>query len=568
MGSKAGLKLLARQQAEQSWNAVPGEEIIPADAANDYSAGALVLVELSSNRQIQNIYEAAKQLVGILQNFSRLREKFRTQEEEIESWKQSLIYQSQELTRRELEMEVRQEELQQLEEEFQKLEQQHQEFELIREQALQLKAEVESDRQNLEGAWEHLQEQRNRLQEHQTEQAASLDAQQIHRVEDLLNQLATTIASGEPPQSQLNSCLAMVAQQQLVLDQHWQALEQYQNNAQQRQTEVEQQASNLENSWRIWHQAQGALEKAQLELKLQEHTLSLKTESVQMLTLQIQAQEDLYQQLCQLSDGSSSDADLHQKVNIRGLEEMPLEELQTTVENLQRDLEKMSSFVNDQEEELGFQRQTVEELQAKIKHASEYDCLSLEGDLEYEQQSYQLLNQTLVGQRQSLREREEILKRHQEVLLQRSQGQSQKQQDQISLEPILEQLESQRQGQAEELQYLERQIEQIKVTVRQLQELIDHQSPDQANQHRQLKQLEQDLQEQRATVAELWGKIDTYQKTLQPLQDHLNPLRQQLTTVAEDLLLIQQASHQQKQVVEEMKNLIMTLGQTTNLGAF
>ena len=53
----------------------------------------LVMVELTNNRQIQRHYEAGRSLVNILQTFSNLSKKSKTQEEEIEQWKQSLTFQ-------------------------------------------------------------------------------------------------------------------------------------------------------------------------------------------------------------------------------------------------------------------------------------------------------------------------------------------------------------------------------------------------------------------------------------------------------------------------------------------
>ncbi|HEY9297900.1 MAG TPA: hypothetical protein VIQ31_16370, partial [Phormidium sp.] len=103
-GNKTDLKLLACQRGE-SWSGVGGDEVVPLspDEASKYGDGALVLVELGGNRQVQRI-NPGRELVGILQNFSRLQEKYKTKEEEIEQWKESLTYQAHELNRREMEI--------------------------------------------------------------------------------------------------------------------------------------------------------------------------------------------------------------------------------------------------------------------------------------------------------------------------------------------------------------------------------------------------------------------------------------------------------------------------------
>ena len=152
--AKAELKLLACQRADQSWNPVPGEEVISAslEEASKLSDGALVLADLNpANRQVQRIQEAGRPLVGILQNFSRQLEKSKSQEEEIEQWKQSLTFQSQELNRREMEMEARLEQLQQIEEDFERLEAQRQEIDMGRETSKQLREEIERNRQRARG---------------------------------------------------------------------------------------------------------------------------------------------------------------------------------------------------------------------------------------------------------------------------------------------------------------------------------------------------------------------------------------------------------------------------------
>lgn len=82
------LKLLAVQNTNQRWKALPGEEKIPAEEAQDLGDGALVIVNIDKNQKIQGTLEpAARQVVRVLQNFSALVEKSKDQEEKIEQWK-------------------------------------------------------------------------------------------------------------------------------------------------------------------------------------------------------------------------------------------------------------------------------------------------------------------------------------------------------------------------------------------------------------------------------------------------------------------------------------------------
>ena len=67
-GPKTELKLLACQRTDQNWSTV-SEEAITSEDASKLNDGALVLVELNPNRQVQRVKEAGRPLVNILQNF-------------------------------------------------------------------------------------------------------------------------------------------------------------------------------------------------------------------------------------------------------------------------------------------------------------------------------------------------------------------------------------------------------------------------------------------------------------------------------------------------------------------
>lgn len=568
-GGKAELKLLACQRSEQSWGAVPGEDTIPSDEANNYSAGALLLVDISANKQVQRIQEAGRPLVSILQNFSRLQEKFKTQEEEIEQWKQSLTYQSQELNRREMEMESRREQLQQMEEDFEQLEQQRQEFETLREEVTRQRDEIDRNRQELEGAWDHLRGEMQRLEERQSElqQSAVLDDEQARTIQDLLNQLAGA-APTESLRDQLNSALESFAQQQALLTHHWQNLEQQRSVAQQIQTEVDRQAQEIHNRWQEWHQAQESLEQAKAELKTQQNARNIKQEYARMLGVQIQHQDDLHHQVYRLADTSSNVTVVGQSIDLEALEKLPINDLQKLVQELERDLQKLSGFVQSQEEELALKQQEIDALHDKIQAANEYDRLNLENELADEQDGYQMLNETLVGQRRSLRERESIVKKHQ-AALRRRQGQSDGEagESEIDLGPILMQIETQRQQQADELRKLESQIEQMQGAIHQAQGMINSQAAEQANKRNDLKQQEQALLERRALSAETWGKVNLYQEMLQPIQDRADALRQQLDELASNLAQIQVTGDHHGQAIAQMRQILNSLMSTPELAA-
>ncbi len=555
--NKTELKLLACQRSEQNWSGVSGEEIIPAETpeANNLGAGAVVLVDLNANKQLQRILDN-RQLVTILQNFSKLQEKLKTNEEEIEQWKQSLTYQSQELNRREMEMEARREQLQQLEEDFEQLEQQRQDVEGTREELTRLQEVVERKSHELEGAWEHLRGEQRRLEEGK---APVLDAEKSHRIQELLDRLSGAIAPTDAVREQLNLGFSLVDGQQNTLNQHWQTLEEQRASAQQLQQEVDHRAQEVHGGWQGWHVDQDALEQVRTDLRLQQGTLTLKQEQMQSMNSQLQGQNELYQHLRQLAEAMGQ-GKVEQKVDVEALEKMPLADLEAIVQDLQRDLEKISLGVNAQEEELTLQIKTIDELQARIQSASEFDRLSLEGELADERESYQLLEDSVVGVRRNLGDRAEVLSQHQAVLMRR-QGRAASPEiaPAIDLKPVLAQMESLQQRQTEAVQALEQQIGQLQAGVQGLQDQVNARATDQENRRNELRQLEQSLQAQQRAVAELWGRVNVYQETLQPTQDAINELRQKLEAMAAALTHVQETTTYQLQSVTEMREVFVEM---------
>ena len=365
-GGKAELKLLACQRGEHNWSAVPGDDAIPVEEANKFNDGTLVLVELSASKQVQRIQEAARQLVSILQNFSRLQDKFKDKEEEIEQWKASLTFSSQELNRREMEMQAREEQLAQMEEELERLEAQRSEIENTRDEANRLREDVDRSRAEMETAWEQLRGEQQQVasQQSQVPQGAAIDEEQARRIQELMNRLGGAISSAQGVREQLNQSFGVVGAQQAILDVHWQQLEQKRANAQQQQEEVDRQNQSLQSRWQEWYQSQDALAQARADLKGQQSTLTAKQDQAQSVSLQVRAVEDLYRQLSGLASASGA-AVTEQRVDVSALEKMSVEDLQGLVQHLQQDLEKVFRFVNDQEEELTLQRETIEELDRK-----------------------------------------------------------------------------------------------------------------------------------------------------------------------------------------------------------
>ena len=116
---KVLLRLLAQQKAEYAWAILTEDDSDLWVDTHDYNEGALVLVELSPTKQVQQIDDATSWILEILDQYLTLGITPVILQEEVqraEQWRQSLTLQSQELGRRVWEVEARREQIQELEE--------------------------------------------------------------------------------------------------------------------------------------------------------------------------------------------------------------------------------------------------------------------------------------------------------------------------------------------------------------------------------------------------------------------------------------------------------------------
>ncbi|MBD2507882.1 hypothetical protein H6G91_11435 [Nostoc muscorum FACHB-395] len=558
---KTELKLLACQRTDQNWSTV-SEEVIAAEDASKLNDGALVLVELNPNRQVQRIQEAGRPLVNILQNFSRQLEKFKLKEDEIDQWKQSLTFQAQELNRREMDMEVRSEQLQNMEEELQQLEQQKQEVDTSHQEIERLKTEVERNRLELEGAWEHLRGEQRRLEERQADfkQGTVLDEEQSRVMSELLDRLSSRVAPTETVREHLHLAFEFVEKQQATLNPHWQKLEEQKTAIAQQQEEVERLSQTFSDRQNALQEAQNTLVQQTAQLQINTADLTSKQEYARIIKEQLRNAEELYQQIHSIA-ATSSDVVLGQQANVEALDKMPLEELQKIVQDLQHKLEIDATFVHDQEQELEYKQEAIEELQNKLSQASDQDHINLELELTDEKDLYQMLNSSLVGQRRNMLQHQKFLKQHQAVLLRR-QGHTvveEEEGNKVNLEPVLLQIETQRQQYSQEIQKLEREIDQIRSGVELNQGMIDNQTHDLDEKRQELKAIEENLLSLRRTTAECCGRVNLYQEALQPIQDSLDGLRQKLQGIAESLDKFQETGDHQVQAIAQLRHTLQGL---------
>ena len=514
-GFKTELKLLACQHTDQTWSAVPGEEILVSDEIPSMGEGALLILNLGTNRQIQGKAElAGAEVVRQLQKLSRLLEKSKDQQEKIEQWTQSLTYQGEELARRETELEAQLEQLEQMRHEFHNLERQRREMEELQERLQSDQKRLEQDKLSFPGL-------------------TDISPQQVESVQSLMQRLVSLEGGTDALTEQLNTALETVESQQAILASYWQQLELHKAEVEQQQREVNEQGENLNIRRQDFQSSQASLEQAKIQLQVQEAILTSKQELLYRVTLDWQRTEDLHEAVANLAN-QSGDLYVGQKVDLDAIENMPLGELEAIVNNLEAELDKLVKFVNDQEEELTIQCQTVEELQEKINNANDYERLTLETELTEEQERKRMLDRTLGGQRRTLRERQEVFSQHLRIL-RRRQGiiSPEESSAQINLEPIILQLEELQHNAQQEQQELQTEIDHFRNNLQQLQEVIQQQEVEQHRQIEQLEREEQAWQQAALTIAQLRSRINFSEEILQPLQDNLNLIRQKLVTFAQ-----------------------------------
>nr|WP_278003514.1 pilus motility taxis protein HmpF [Nodosilinea sp. TSF1-S3] len=559
---KPEFKLLACQRGENSWSAVTGDETMTAPDDASYNAGALVMVEVSGNRQVQRHYEAGRTLTTILQNFSNLSKKSKTQEEEIEQWKQSLTFQSQELNRRELELEARQEQVEQAEADLEQLDAQRQELDQLRQTLEQQQEELTRKNQDLEGAWAHLNGEMRRLEEQRAEGTggSGLDPAQVANLQGALNRLTEAVMPVEALREPLTHATDGLNYHQGLLGDYRQALEGQRQGLEQRQQELDQQASQLSQRWADWRQAEAALVAKREDLKLRQQALKTQQDQIQALTDTLQAQANLHQKIYDLLN-TTDKVRLSKKVDVAALEAMDLDHLQTVVSDLEKDLEKMSRFVSDQEEELALEQQAIDEIRLKIEQASDFDRLQLETEIEEEQDRYQMLNETLVGQRRNLLEREEVLSQHQAVL-RRRQGLTVEETpvSAVDLEPLLNTIDTQRQQTTETIQTLEGEVKKTQDGIVQLKKDIEGAEVALSTHRTEVEAFEADLRRQQQDLAASMGKLAVCEELLNPAQESVNGLRQSLETLAGGVTKLQEVNDYQLQAIAELRQTVVSVG--------
>ncbi len=558
---KAEFKLLACQRAEHDWSAVPGDEVVAAPDDATYGADTLVMIELNSGRQVQRHQEAGRSLVSILQNFSGLSKKFKTQGEEIEQWKESLTYQSQALNRREMEIEARQDQIDQAEADLTQVAEQQQAVETQQADVEKLREALTRRNDELEGAWAHLHGEIQRFDEQQSDAAASsgLSDEQANQIRDAIARLSKSTVTAAAAGDDLTAAFELVTHYQAEVAENQQILEQKHHEVAAGQEALNSQAGALDEARQQIIEAETLLCSTHANLQQQQALLGAKQDQNQLLTDQLKNQSTLHQQVYKLLN-STDKVRLSKKVDVAALEAMSVDDLQAVVSGLEKDLDKMSRFVNDQEEELKLQQDDIDAIQMKIDGASEFDRLQLETEIAEEKDRHVMLNRTLVGQRRNLLEREEVLEQNRAVLLRRQGLATEGSAGAAELEPFLNEIDEMRAHLGEQIQQVEAEsaqiqaeIDALKQTKQQQQEMIDEQ-------RQSAIAAEESCIEQRYIIGQAQGQIALYESLLPSIEDRLGGFYLKLEAISQVVTQLQEAEVQQQDAIAQAQQVVNTLG--------
>jgi len=555
---KAEFKLLACQRSEHDWSSVPGDEVVAAPDDADYGADTLVMVELNSSRQVQRHQAAGRTLVNILQNFSGLSKKFKAQGEEIEQWKESLTYQSQALNRREMEIESRQDQVEQAEADLEQLEERQQVLEAQQGEVETLRDELMRKNSELEGAWAHLNGEIQRFEERQGDAKGGLSEDQARDIQGAIAQLGEVTMSAAMAGGDLTAAFELVAHYQHEVAENQQILEQKRTEVNDAREALSTEQVSLSQARQSLAEAQSALLATQVTLQQQQALQDAKQAQNQLLTEQLENQSNLHQHMYKLLN-TADKVKLSKKVDVVALEAMSNDDLQALVSKLETDLNKMSGFVNDQEEELRLQQEDIDAIQAKIDGANEYDRLQLETEIEEEKDRHVMLNRTLIGQRRNLLEREEVLEQHRAVLLRKQGLAAEGAAGAAELEPLLDEIDKLREGLGEQIQQVEAQSAQIQTEIDSLKQTRQQQQALVESQSQAVKTAEENCHTHQNAIGQAEGQVTLYEALLPAIEERLGGFYLKLEAVSQVVEQLQVAEAQQQGALAEVQNLVSAL---------
>ena len=550
-GTRTTLHLLACQQNDNRWSAIPREETVSTDDVTQaFGEGALVTVNLAANRQVQGKVElAGSRVANLLQGFSRQLEKTKGQEQEIEDWKESLGIQAKELNRRQSELEEAEEELEEKEQQLSQLEQERAEIQQLREQ-------WESDRAELEGAWNQLRGEQQRLETLQEELQGKqgLSPEQTTSLRALVEQVESSIEATKTTLNPLQESRSLIQEKTTVIQSQWKTLDQERQQVEGKQNQARQLREQLTEIRQQFQKKQGDLLRSQQNLATVQSQLETKQQIVTYLGTQLQKQSEARDILSRLVINSPQ-LRIQQDVDIQSLEEMPIEQLEQEFNSLKKSFDDAVSFVRDQEEELDYQLQSVRDLEGQLETANNQEQANVKNELAEEQDRYRFLEKTLVGQRRNLMAREDILEQHKKILKRRSGDENEGEEvTKVDLSPIFNKIDSQRDYSEDEFHQVNEEIETLQVRLKELEEKVKQQQQECENTRVEMENSESKWLSIQREADELSTRVEVNGEILHQREEELQTIREQLEIMATEAQKINPKA-QQNQLAQAQKLL-------------
>ena len=544
LGGNSSVRLLARNTGENAWQPITNDQVLPiqdSGQAKDFKDGQMVIAEITGSNQVQSIQDASKKIVNILQAFSRSQDKYKSAEEEVEQWKQSLNFQSQELHRREQELEQKETELDQIDTRRQEVEALEEKFAKERNEIEQLRKNIELERSQFEA------------------KGAALTTEQSEHIKALISQLSTSFTNPDALRDRIYSAIDLISKRQEVLTKFWQNLDGLKNEVEKQKRVLSASTEELNSRKNQWQQTQGALAEVQAELKAQRGILKLQENNIAMAKVQLDAQIDLYEQTSNAieSFGGPGSMEVLSSEEENRLQSMSVQELESTIKALQADFSKLASYVSAQEDELAGLEGEIADFQSQVETADQFARIELESNKEFAEEQYKVLEDSVMGTRRSMQERLSVLNQ-QKAVLDRRKGISVEASPVQGLLPLLSQIEAQKNRQEQELRKMESQNDAVRNYSQQQQEMLTRQTHEQQQQDQAIRVIEAQQQERIRIVAGLLGQISAQEELLQPVQDIVDALRPKLEAAIQDLGVMSNGSNS-SQILTDLQSVIQDL---------
>ena len=535
VGFKTEIKLLARNTSENNWQGINNDETLPVPDGNqvrDLKDGQMVLVDITNNKNIQTIQDASKRLVLLLQNFSRLQDKFKQGEEEIEQWKQSLNYQSQELHRREVELADREQELEQID--------------IRRKEADESQAIAQRDRAEINKLRQELETERREFDS----ESAVISQEQADYLRDLTTRISNFFIGTDFLYHQISSCLDTLYDRQETLNEFWHKLD----NIRHLQTDLATETQELNFRKQQVQQTQSRVIDFQAEIKSDEELVRAKETTASTMRSQIIAQQRIADQLTQLiASYGGTTMEILDPDEVKRLEKMSTDDLEMEINKLQQEFDKGARAVGEQEDELAAIEGEIADLQSQIEETSGAERIELESSKELAEENYQFLESSVSGMRAKMLERQSILNQQRGVLDQRH-GINTSDDPAKKLIPILNLIEAEKSAQESRLRETTYELDNSRSVFRQKQESIARLFFEYEKQKQELEAAEITLRDKIRSNVE----VETNEKLLQPVQDIVDILRKQMEVIVHEA---NQAQTEQvpQQLIENLQQMINSL---------